>query len=803
MPFKPYLIGPMQEGWINRVEPFYLPEEAFAQLEDAYIWRGRVRKRFGYSMIGDTDLDSRLRIDIGTTDGNGDIDVQAPGSSFGIGQMFSVGTDRFSVNQAGTTASITNITQANPGEVTTSAAHGYSTNDVIYIDNVEGMTEVNQTFFTITVTAPTTFTIGVNTTGFGAYTMNGTTDKGVSVLSTGSGTGLYAANLGGLRLLGADATTSVYFYPNQPVMGLITLETSNINQEIVIAFDQQFSYKRSGGAWERITGEAVAGDSVWTGSDSNFFWGVNYRAANPYTNVLYVVNNNATTPDNIRYLNTGATTWTTLQPQLNSSGGARILETCRILVAFKDRLVAINTQETEMGSIQNFFNRARFSQNGSPLQADAWNDDVAGKGGYIDAPTEESAITAERLRDRLVVYFERSTWELVYTGNETAPFRWQQLNSELGCESTFSVIGFDKTAIGVGNVGVHECNGVNVYRIDEKIPNEVFKIHNGNNGPERVYGIRDYYNELVYWTFPDDTSDPTYPTRILVYNYENRTWSIFNDSFTCFGYFQTTTDLTWADLGQRYGTWAAWTTPWGSPLFQSAVPNIIAGNQQGWVFIIDNDRSDNAQSLYITDISVSSPTTTITSVNHNLSIGDYFLVEEALGITDLNGNIYQVETTPTANTFTFTAEPSGTYTGGGQIRRINNIYIQSKQFNPGTPLGKQFSFPYVDFLLNRTEDGQVSVDIFLDTSSNPINDSTTSGILLGTNTLFTKPEEDPGFQPNQSQIWHRFYTQVESSFLQFAIYMDDTQMRTPSIVQSDFELHAILLYAELKGRVIG
>jgi uncharacterized protein (TIGR02217 family) len=74
------------------------------------------------------------------------------------------------------TAIITSITQANPGVVTTSAAHGYSNGDEIYIENVGGMTEVNDTVFIIANATPTTFTI-VNTTSYTAYTSGGDADK--------------------------------------------------------------------------------------------------------------------------------------------------------------------------------------------------------------------------------------------------------------------------------------------------------------------------------------------------------------------------------------------------------------------------------------------------------------------------------------------------------------------------------------------------------------------------------------------------------------------------------------------------
>jgi len=73
---------------------------------------------------------------------------------------------------------ITAITQANPGQVTTGANHGFSNGDEVLIEDVGGMTEVNNEIFTITVVNPTTYTIGVSTSGYSAYTSGG-----VSILS--------------------------------------------------------------------------------------------------------------------------------------------------------------------------------------------------------------------------------------------------------------------------------------------------------------------------------------------------------------------------------------------------------------------------------------------------------------------------------------------------------------------------------------------------------------------------------------------------------------------------------------------
>lgn len=95
-----------------------------------------------------------------------------------------IGSIRTAVSAS--TGNITAITQANPGAVTMATAHGWTTGDQVTITGVVGMTEVNGNTYTITVTGTDTFTIGVNTTGFTAYTSGGTAAR-VSVPTGGGG----------------------------------------------------------------------------------------------------------------------------------------------------------------------------------------------------------------------------------------------------------------------------------------------------------------------------------------------------------------------------------------------------------------------------------------------------------------------------------------------------------------------------------------------------------------------------------------------------------------------------------------
>lgn len=84
---------------------------------------------------------------------------------------------------------ISGATQANPVVVTTSGAHGYSTGDEVFIDDVAGMTELNGKYYIITVASATTFElqdqdeVDVDGTGFTAYSSGGNSSKIVEIES--------------------------------------------------------------------------------------------------------------------------------------------------------------------------------------------------------------------------------------------------------------------------------------------------------------------------------------------------------------------------------------------------------------------------------------------------------------------------------------------------------------------------------------------------------------------------------------------------------------------------------------------
>lgn len=84
---------------------------------------------------------------------------------------------------------ITNITQANPGVVTTDGAHGFSDGDTVRIVRVKGMTEVNGVRFTVANSTSTTFELqdldssNIDTSSYTGYEADGEVRKRVTSIS--------------------------------------------------------------------------------------------------------------------------------------------------------------------------------------------------------------------------------------------------------------------------------------------------------------------------------------------------------------------------------------------------------------------------------------------------------------------------------------------------------------------------------------------------------------------------------------------------------------------------------------------
>lgn len=754
MAYDRFLIAPLKTGLQTDLKPFLIMDDAFEELENAYVFRGRVRKRFGSILTGTgatTDemkpLFSRVRIPltggagVGITNGAGLAAGTVPGLKFRVGQQFSVGTVVFTVATAGA----------------------------------------------------------------GVQMLR--TDGSAEVATFNTATGAYSITIAALP------ATQVYFYPADPVMGLTLYEQGAIIEHDAFAFDTQFAYRYVGGSWIR------QGTTVWHGTDSQFFWACNWEGSNTSDMLLFVTNYNAAksggpgaNDDPIYSYSSSTGLFTAFRPHFKVAAGNHV-QSCRIIVTFHDRLILLNTIESNNADAANFHYpaRCRYSWNGVPIPAapdDAWleHNEVGWKGaGWIDATTDEEIVSAEFIKDRLIVYFERSTWELAYTGNQIQPFVWQKINTELGSDATFSSVPFDKVILTIGNSGIHACSGGNVDRIDSKIPDEIFDIRSENNGIERISGVRDYYTEMVYWTFPQyggSNFSKTYPNKVLVYNYKNDSWALNDDSITCFGYFEQQDDTTWANA---QFTWTSTGYTWTSGITQADFRQVIAGNQHGYIFIIAPDVSRNAPVLQITDAAYTGLDTILTIQGHNLNDGDYISIENGKSTGpvafELADNTYKVSVL-SADTVSIGDYPlSLVYLGGATATRESVMRIKSKQWNPYLEQGRNVQLAKIDFGVTRT-DNVVVVDYSpSSTDLSLVAEGIATGAIMGDNLLETNAYATNPLESLQNRLWHTIYFQGEGECIQILITTNNAIMLLPELTHADFQLEGLILYTRPVGRL--
>lgn len=668
--YKPLYVKGVQGGLVQSREEFILPDDAYPVLENAYVWRERIKRKQGFRRLG------RLRRNFTSV---------SLGNTGGAGGLF---------RTLSTTFSLESTSQIVLGSVIITIG------SITYTDDGNGNL--------ISSTSPT------NPSGTINYS---TTDIAI----VGS-------------LISTAATITFSYYPGLPVMGIREQDITSQNIENTVFFDTSYAYVYNNMS---MSFQELIEGTTWTGTNSNFFWTTNYFVDSTSNKIFWATNFN----DPIRFTN--GNVWTDFAPPINAAGD--VLSNCLCMLPFRGRLVTFNTVEGPEDGQMAFTRRVRWCAIGTPFyqastgittfNTNSWKDDIRGQGGFLDIPISEDIVSVGFVRDNVVIYCEHSTWQLRYTGQSVAPFKPEKINSELGANSTFSAVQFDTSLVGIGDKGIVECDSYKSIRIDIKIPDFVFFTNHLDSGDQRIQGVRNFQQKLAFWTFVDASSTQNYtqifPNRRLVYNYENDSWAIFTDSLTTLGLFQTTNNVTWANLDI---TWAEANFDWVTK--PAEFPLVVGGNQQGYVFILDSQTSNDA-SLAISDITADSVNATIITANsHNLQSEQVIQINDLPDsdpFASLNGGIFGVQVLD-ANTFqiyTYSLDTdmfdipqinvAGTTLGGGQVYVRDGFTIQSKKFN-FLDEGQTIQIGYVDVLMDTTTNGEVTLNVYLDYNDDaPIN----------------------------------------------------------------------------------
>lgn len=754
--YKPLKITGMQSGLVQEREEFILPDDAYPILENAFVWRERIKRKQGYQLLG------RLRrVFVNISIGLSNV------SPWQILDIYSTTVPPITV---------TATAELEPGSVVITIQ---SAPNIVFTDQGNG-----------TLTSPTAGNSG---------TVNYI--SGDIVLTHTAG--------------GAVATIASFnYFPGLPVMGLRSRDRDNINAEQLVAFDQTYAYVFSSGWQEFIVG------TTWTGNDSDFFWTTNYWITPVNRKLFWATNFSSNDP--IRY--TDSTAWVDFAPIINVAGDK--LFKCLCLLPFRSRLIAFNTFEgATMGTSVQKRQRIRWAKIGNPISdtsvlfpvavpsnvvPNAWRDDIPGNGNFLDIPTAEDIISVGFVRDNLVIYCERSTWQLRYTGRAIAPFQIEKVNSELGAESTFSTVQFDTSLVGVGDKGIVECDSFKSDRIDIKIPDLVFEFNNDANGTKRVHGIRDFVQRLAYWTYPYKPTGATFPDRRLVYNYENDSWAIFTDSLTTLGTYQPEISPRWTDLPY---SWESQNKPWISD--QSFFPAIVGGNQQGFVEYLDYNTTNDV-SLSITNITGNTTTaTSITSANHNLQTNQVVKISniptgtpfasslngKKFGIVRLGSATFELwKYNATTGQFSDPQlDAPGTYVGGGKISVRDGFRIVSKKFNM-IDSGQNIQIGFIDILMDATSNGAITLNMYNDyNNSTPVNQlpQNTERDTFFNSIVPTSTPNPTSLESNK--YWQRVFCASRAAFLTIEWTLSNAQLVNVEQEQ-DVQIDAQIIWQRAAGR---
>ncbi len=778
--YKPLKITGNQTGLVQERENFLLPNDAYPILQNAFVWRERIKRKQGYQFLG------RLQRSV-------------------------------SVANALTAGAI-NLITALSLESTASIAPG-----------------------TINLVGGTDGTTYTDPNKNGTLTAAGGTGTG--------GTINYAT--GRLTITGATTETmtgTIGYYPGLPVMGIRTRELQNSSQDQTVFFDQTYAYIFNGLTkqfQEFITGTTwnSAGINV---AGTDFFWSTNYwiSANPPFTTTgkkLFWVTNGSggessggdppRITDGTSWINFTSGTWSKID-------STNTLYNWLCNLPYRGRMVVFNTYEgltaSGAGSAQNYSNRIRWSTIGNPFityssgppATGSWRDDIRGQGGFLDIPTSEDIVSVGFVRDNLVIYCEHSTWQLRYTGRSIAPFQIEKVNSELGAESTFAAIQFDTSLVSIGDKGILECDSYKAERIDIKIPDFVFQFNTLNNGVSRVQGIRDFPNRLAYWTIPlvqfygtIVNTNWIFPTARLVYNYENDSWAIFNDSLTTLGTFQLQTSPNWLQIPQ---TWIEYKKTWLDD--DAGDPIIVGGNQQGFIEKLDQ-LTVNDPSLFISNIvNNGSGIAQVTSPNHNMQSGFVIGISGIPSTTpfsNLNNGVYGITVIDkdnfTLNTYNsvdgmfsipVVGSPAGTYVGNGVINIRENFNITSKKFN-FIDEGQNIQMGFVDVLMPAIQDGEISLYVYLNyddqTPSNTLYENQIAGVFPEVpdtffNTVIPTSPSEYAVARQGTKFWQRIFCATRANFLTLQYTFSNLQMSNDAQTK-EVQIDAQILWLRKAGRL--
>jgi hypothetical protein len=579
--YQPFPVANFRTAKLLALEPWLFPGDAFSTISNGHLKYGVLEKRRGYSLFGQ-------HVKIETTTNAPTLQTNPVMGIFNYysgstEQLMIVDQDRVNkyVTSPSTNISITVFADAGSGEVTvTAASHGFETGDIV---TISGTTSYNGTFYITKVNA-NSFKITdtwVADDGTGTASQEYFTDITKNKIrfkhaSKQNWTDATAADVVYGGTSGATGTISAVIvdtgtFAGTNANGTIIFVNESISGTFVTGEELQDNSNKTD-----IIGESdgAATDDLFTGDNTNYFYVENWEG------VSYLTNNN----DVIQKYN--GTNLSRLHIDLDVEGGPdNDITSAKFIILYKNRLVVFDI--TERGSSKH--QRARWCD---VADAKTWKDE-----NYIDADTNEWIQGIAFLGDDLIVWFERSVWLFLYTGDAVAPFRFERIDTSEGCYSPYAVLSFDREVKTVSRTKLVATDGRKAYSIEDKIPGVVLGWAQGSLPYSYGYILDE--EKQAWITYASDSASShsdgnIYPDSVLVINYDDYSFSDYTMPIHSMGMSSLESDVTWNDVSDA---WSSIEWSWDDKSLIAGYPNSFFGGRDGKIYKLNDTSADDGSNI--------------------------------------------------------------------------------------------------------------------------------------------------------------------------------------------------------------
>ncbi|MES2409032.1 MAG: ubiquitin-activating E1 FCCH domain-containing protein [Patescibacteria group bacterium] len=523
-PYQPFLVANQRVATDLSMAPWLIPPDAYTQILDAYLFRGDLIKRDGYSWF----------------------DAMPHAVQGSAGNEYQ---------------NIANITTTTNAQVTTHGNHGLTNGQLIRLTDVDGIlpgadgVQINGARWTVSNAAGSTFNIN-NVDAF---------------------TGSYTANTGTLSIFPGIAIMAIAPYLNSSTTP-VTTDLLILDERRAAIYDTTQNCFKPIGYTDQFTGgptnlfwwENYRNALFFTNNiDNIFYWNGTQLAVGltRFTPVIDNLSNNhiVNTCLMIKSVNNRLCLYNTNETPDSTP------------INFPTR---IRWCEAGVDPI------AGGSPPTSPdLGNGTWYDNVPGSGGNnFDLTDSLYIISQAQIQTNNLVISQNSQFAVIYEQRPTSdiqqPYTFVKIATSRNVNSTFGTIILDREVQLVGNSGLVMTDGNSVGRYDDKLPDFSVDVISQNDF-QNAFGIR---NDTLWqsWTlFTSVASLSGLNDSILVYNYQDKSFQFYRIPLSCAGIFPNPAPSpTWLSYGPDFEFRDFGDETWISTQTQ-AKPLLLGGGYDG------------------------------------------------------------------------------------------------------------------------------------------------------------------------------------------------------------------------------